>query len=313
MSYFTLLNGVKIPSIGFGTYRIPDGNSTFDSVSFALKNGYRLIDTAHAYGNERSVGRAVQNSGIERQKIFVTSKLPAEIKTYKGTLQSFNNTMKEIELDYIDLYLIHAPWPWLRMGSDYTKENISVWKAMEAIYKSGRCSAIGVSNFNIHDLTPILDNCKIQPMVNQIKCHIGYTQDEIVHFCSKSNIIVEGYSPLATGAILKNEGVAEIAAKYNKSVSQMCIRFLLQKGIIPLPKSIHNSYIIENSDVDFEISELDMVLLNSIKDQVGSANEKTIFSMLVNSIKSTVMNLLGTENYLELKKKIRAVKIPKMR
>lgn len=265
---FVLENGVKIPKIGLGTWQVPNGEITYNAVTFALKNGYRHIDTALGYGNEQSVGSAVRDSGIARDEIFITSKLPAEIKNYEEALKGFDKTMNNLGLDYIDLYLIHAPWPWNEIGADYTKENIEVWKAMEEIYESGRCRAIGVSNFNVSDLTAILENCKTNPFVNQIRFFIGNTQDEIVQFCQKNSILVEGYSPLATGAILKNETLAAIAQKYNTSLPQLCIRYVLQKGVLPLPKSTHPEYILKNADVAFEISEEDMKYLDSLKGTV---------------------------------------------
>ncbi len=266
--YFTLNNGVEIPTIGFGTWQIPNGATTYDAVSFALKNGYRHIDTAYAYGNEESVGKAVRDSGIERSKIFVTSKIPGEIKTYEGTLKCFDETMNNLGLDYLDLYLIHAPWPWEQMGEDFSKENIEVWKAMEEIYKSGRCRAIGVSNFEIVDLNVILDNCTVAPMANQIKFFIGNTQEELTLFCQQHNILVEGFSPLATGEIFKNETVAALAKKYNRTVAQLSIRYVMQCGVLPLPKSTTPERILQNSEVDFEISAEDMTYLNSLTNTV---------------------------------------------
>ncbi|WP_163192214.1 aldo/keto reductase [Clostridium thermarum] len=265
---FVLENGVKIPKIGFGTWQIPNGEIAYNSVAFALKNGYRHIDTARGYGNEESVGKAVRDSGIDRSEIFITSKLPAEIKNYEAALKSFDETMENLGLDYIDLYLIHAPWPWHEIGADYTKENIEVWKAMEKIYESGRCRAIGVSNFNVEDLTAILETCKVKPLVNQIRYFIGYTQEEVTKFCQKNNILVEGYSPLATGAILKNETLAALAEKYNVSLPQLCIRYVLQKDVLPLPKSTHPEYIAKNAEVDFVISEEDMRYLDGLRDTV---------------------------------------------
>jgi diketogulonate reductase-like aldo/keto reductase len=267
-SYFTLYNGIKIPVIGFGTWQIPNGKSCYESVSVALKSGYKHIDTALAYRNEPSVGRAFRDSGIERSEIFITSKLPAEIKNYDEALKNFESTMENIGLDYIDLYLIHAPWPWNRMGADFTKENIKVWKAMEEINKGGRCRAIGISNFNVKDVTAILDNCSIKPMVNQIKYYIGHTQEEVTEFCKKNDILLEGYSPLATGKILENEKLTAIAQKYNSTVPQICIRYVLQREVLPLPKSTHPEYIRQNFDVDFEISAEDMELLSSLKNTV---------------------------------------------
>jgi diketogulonate reductase-like aldo/keto reductase len=265
---FVLENGIEIPKIGFGTWQIPIGDIAFNSVSFALKNGYRHIDTALAYDNEESVGGAVRTSGIERSDIFVTSKLPAEIKNYKKALECIDKTMKNLGLEYIDMYLIHAPWPWDKKGQDFTKGNIEVWKAIEEFYESGRCRAVGVSNFNVHDITAIMENGTIKPMANQIKIHIGYTQEEITQFCKENNILVEGYSPLATGKILENEIIKSLAGKYDKSLARVCIRYVLQKGFLPLPKSITPERILENSDVDFEISKEDMDYLDGLKNTV---------------------------------------------
>lgn len=264
-SNFTMNNGIKIPAIGFGTWQIPNGKICYDSVAFALKNGYRHIDTALAYGNEESVGKAVRDSGIKRNEVFVTSKLPAEIKSYDEALKAFDKTMKNIGLEYIDLYLIHAPWPWSRMGANYTKENILVWKAMEEIYKGGRCRSIGISNFNVKDVTAILDNSNVKPMANQIKYYIGNTQENVTEFCKKNEILVEGYSPLATGAILDNKYVKDIAKKYNTTLPKICIRYVLQREVLPLPKSTHPEFIKDNIDVDFEISEEDMNYLNNLR------------------------------------------------
>jgi len=268
--YYTLYNGMEIPEIGFGTWQIPNGEIAYNSVSFALKNGYSHIDTARAYGNEESFGKAIRDSGISRDKIFVTSKLPAEIKTYEGAHASYNITMETIGLEYIDLYLIHAPWPWDRIGANYTKQNIEVWKAMEEIYKGGRCRAIGVSNFNVADLTAIMDNGTIKPMANQIKFFIGNTQEEVTQFCQKNDILVEGYSPLATGAILNNETIAAMAEKYKTTLPKICIRYVIQRGVLPLPKSTHREYISQNADVNFTISDDDMSYLNRLTNTVKS-------------------------------------------
>ncbi len=263
--FFTLANGVKIPVIGFGTWQIPSGDIAYNSVSVALKAGYRHIDTAQAYGNEASVGQAILDSGIPRSEIFVTSKLPAEIKSYDKAVRRAQFTMKQIGLDYIDLYLIHAPWPWTEIGADYTKENIAVWKAMEEFYQSGKTRSIGISNFNVRDIDAILENSRIRPMVNQIKLHISHPQEEIVSHCVKNDILVEGYSPLATGRLLNNKEIGRIAEKYGKSVAQLSIRYVLQKGALPLPKSTHPEYIRHNLDVDFEITAEDIKFLDGLK------------------------------------------------
>ena len=263
--YYILKNGVKVPKIGLGTYQMPNGKIAYNAILFALRNGYRHIDTARGYGNEPSVGNAVRDCEIKRKEIFVTSKLPPEIKTYEGALVSFDKTMEELGLDYLDLYLIHAPWPWDKIGEDFRLENSNVWKAMEEIYKSGRCRAIGVSNFEVSDLTALMESCKIKPMTNQIKFYIGHTQEKITNFCQQKNILVEGFSPLATGAILGNKTIAAMAMKYNSTVPKICLRYVLQREVLPLPKSTHPEYILQNADVDFEIETDDMKYLDSLK------------------------------------------------
>jgi diketogulonate reductase-like aldo/keto reductase len=265
-STYTLNNGVKIPKIAFGTWQMPNDAVGYDSVAFALKTGYIHIDTARVYGNEEVVGKAIKDSGIDRRSIFVTTKLPAELKTYDEAMTTFERSLEELGLDYVDLYLIHAPWPWSDRGSDHMDGNIEVWKAFEEIYKSGRAKSIGVSNFNIFELQKLMDNTDIVPAVNQIKFHIGDTKEELTKFCEDKGIIVEAYSPLATGRILDNEQIKQMADHYNKTVAQICIRYTLQRGTITLPKSVHQAYIRENADVDFEISEEDMTFLTSLKD-----------------------------------------------
>ncbi len=261
---YILNTGAKIPKIGFGTWQIPDGDVAYDSTLFALNNGYRHIDTARAYGNEASVGRAIRDCGLAREEIFLTTKLPAEIKNAVDVLPTFEKTMSALSLDYVDLYLIHAPWPWGERGADYTQQNIEVWAEMEKIYQSGRAKAIGVSNFNVHDLQAILDNGSVVPAANQIRFFIGFTEEDVTKFCQEKNILVEAYSPLATGRILENEAIKKMADKYDKTVAQIAIRYTLQRETLPLPKSTHEQFILENADVDFEISTEDMAYLDSL-------------------------------------------------
>ncbi len=265
---YELNTGAKIPKIGFGTWQIPDGDTAYNATAFALKNGYRHIDTARAYGNEASVGRAIRDSGIVREDIFLTTKLPAEIKNAADVLPTFEKSMSDLGLDYVDLYLIHAPWPWGQRGADYTAQNVEVWAEMVKIYQSGRAKAIGVSNFNVHDLQAILDSSEIVPAANQIRFFIGFTEDDITKFCQEKNILVEAYSPLATGRIIENEKIRQLADKYGKSVAQISIRYTLQRGTLPLPKSTHEQFILENADVDFEIGAEDMTYLDGLKDIV---------------------------------------------
>lgn len=264
--HFTLANDVEIPKIGFGTWQIPEGAPAFDSVTAALRAGYRHIDTARAYGNEASVGRAIRESGVPRDQIFVTTKLPAEIKDYDRAKASFEETMSALDIDFVDLYLIHAPWPWSEMGTDYRDGNVAVWRAMEEIHEAGRARSIGVSNFNVKDLESLASASKITPQVNQIRYFIGYTQNETIQYCAAQNILVEGYSPLATGRILDNPDVRGIAEKYGRSVAQLCIRYLLENDVLPLPKSTTPSRIVENADVDFTIAGDDMAFLDRLVD-----------------------------------------------
>ncbi len=264
--HFALANGVHVPRLGFGTWQIPDGKPAYDAVSAALATGYRHIDTARAYGNEASVARAIADSGIDRSGVFITTKVPAEIKTYAGALASFEETMAALATDYVDLYLIHAPWPWSEIGADYSKGNAEVWRALEEILTSGRARSIGVSNFDVDDLTTLLTTAEVTPQVNQIRYFVGHTQAEVTKYCQDNNILVEGYSPLATGAILDNDEVGAIAAKYSRSVAQLCIRYLLEKDVLPLPKTTSPARMKENADVDFAIDADDLAYLDGLVD-----------------------------------------------
>lgn len=263
---YSLYQGVQIPKLGFGTWQMENTEGTYRAVSFALKNGYRHVDSARAYGNEEMVGKAVRECGLAREEVFVTTKLPAEIKTHEGALKSFEESMEALNLSYIDLYLIHAPWPWEEMGKDCTPGNREVWKAFEEIYAGGRCRAIGVSNFSVADLKALSETCTVKPMVNQIRYFIGNTQSDVTAFCQKENILVEAYSPLATGRILNNREVGDLAQKYGVSLPQLCIRYALEKGTLPLPKSTHEAYILENAQVDFTISSEDIAYLDGLRD-----------------------------------------------
>jgi diketogulonate reductase-like aldo/keto reductase len=261
---FTMADGVRIPKIGFGTWQIPDGSPAYDSVRTALDAGYRHIDTARAYGNEASVGRAVRDSGVPRDEIFITTKCPAEIKTAAGARDAFEHSVADLDLGPVDLYLIHAPWPWTDMGSDHREGNIEVWKVFEELYADGRTRTIGVSNFSVDDLESLMGATEVVPHANQIRWFIGNTQPETTAFCTEHGILVEGYSPLATGDLLGNRDIARVAERYGKSVAQVSIRYLLQRDVLPLPKSTTPSRIVENADVDFEISPEDMQVLGRI-------------------------------------------------
>lgn len=262
---FVLKNGVKLPKIGLGTWQVKDGDEAYLSVLAALKNGYRHIDTAEGYRNEESVGRAVRDSGLKREAVFVTSKLESHIKTYQGALDAFEATLKALQFEYLDLFLIHAPWPWSEIGKECNAGNVEAWKAMETLYKAGKIRAIGVSNFDPDHIENILKHCEIIPHVNQIGYFIGLDQQKTLDYCASKGIVVEAYSPLGIGYLLGNPIIGEVAKKYEVSPAQICIRYCIQKNTAPLPKSTHEARIIQNTQVDFEIAPADMKVLEAIK------------------------------------------------
>lgn len=267
--FFVLGNGVRIPKIGFGTWQIKNGEDAYIATLNALKIGYRHIDTAYAYGNEESIARAIKDSKIKREELFITTKLPANIKNYEETLEYFNRSIKALGLDYIDLYLIHAPWPWTDVGNDYSAGNVAAWKAMIKLYEEKKIRAIGVSNFNEREIVNLIENTSFKPLVNQIRFFIGNTQEEITSYCQRNNILVEAYSPLATGEIVENENLKSFAQKYGVTIPQICIRYCLQKQTLPLPKASSFGHIKENFDLDFIIEKNDMDYLDSLS-HIGS-------------------------------------------
>lgn len=260
---YMLYNGVKLPALGSGTWQIPN-DAVFAPVEAALKLGYRHIDTAAGYGNEEGVGKAVRASGLPREEVFVTTKLPAEIKGYRETLDSFEGSLKALGLPYVDLYLIHAPWPWEDMGGDYTQGNLDSWRAMEELYEAGKVRAIGVSNFAPANLEPLLAQCRVRPMVNQISFYPGHIQRAYTDYCREHGIFVEAYAPLATGAALSVETVRELAAAYGVSPAQLCIRYCLQKGTAAIPKSTHPERLRENGELNFTIRLEDMARIDAL-------------------------------------------------
>lgn len=261
---FKLSNGVEIPCLGYGTYLTPDGEVAKKSVLEALKVGYRHIDTAFAYGNETSVGEAIKESGVAREDIFVTTKHWVTMRGYEETKKAIDTSLSNLGLDYIDLYLIH--WPCVeKVTSDWAEVNASTWKAFEEAYKCGKLRAIGVSNFQKKHIDALLERCEIAPMVNQIEFHPGYLQTETVEYSKEKGMLVQAFSPLGCGAVLEDETLKRIAAKYNKSVAQIALRFVLQSGLNPLSKSVTPSRIVENSQIfDFELSAEDMDLITAM-------------------------------------------------
>lgn len=262
---FILSNGVKIPKIAFGTWQIPDGDVAYNSTLAAIKMGYRHIDTARAYENEKSIGRAIKDSKVKREDLFITTKLPADSKGYDITIQKFNESLANLGLDYIDLYLIHAPWPWSNVGADCRRENIECWKAMIDLYNKGLIRAIGVSNFRVDDLENLIRATNFKPHANQIRFFVGNTQNEIYNYCQKNNILIMAYSPLATGNLLSDKTVNDIAKKYNTTPAKILLRYCVEKNTLPLPKSTHEERIKSNLEVDFTLKEEDIKLLDQVR------------------------------------------------
>ena len=263
----TLSNGVKIPQLGLGTWFIDD-DEVADAVKAAVKLGYRHIDTAQAYGNERGVGEGVRTCGIPREELFVVSKVAAEHKTYEEAAAGIDATLEKMGLDYLDMMIIHSPQPWVKVNQcedRYVEGNRAAWKALEDAYKAGKLKAIGISNFQIGDIESLLEVCEIKPMVNQILLHISNTPLELVEYCQKNGIAVEAYSPIAHGEILNQPEIAAMAEKYGVSVPQLCIRYTLQLGAISLPKTENPEHMKTNAEVDFEISAEDMETLKHFK------------------------------------------------
>lgn len=274
---FTLSNGVEIPKLGLGTWFISD-TDVVEAVKEAVKIGYRHIDTAQAYQNERGVGEGIRACGVKREEIFVTTKLAAEVKSYQEVVASIDQSLKTMGLDYIDLMIIHSPKPWLEFHKDdpYFAGNREAWRALEEAYKAGKLRAIGVSNFEKEDLHNILESCTVKPMVNQILAHISNTPKGLIQYSQDNGILVEAYSPIAHGELMKNEKVIAMAEKYNVSVPQLGIRYVLQLGLLPLPKTANPAHMKSNAAVDFVISDEDMAFLKNME-QIEDYGEASMF------------------------------------
>jgi len=268
---YKLSNGVEIPCIGFGTWQTPNGDVAVSSVFGALEAGYRHIDTAQMYGNEESVGIAVKKSGIDRSEIFITTKLSNSVRGYRQTLDAVEQSLKKLDTAYIDLFLIHWPNP-VKFRDRWQEANAETWRALEELYDAGRIRSIGISNFRPHHIEELMKTAKIAPMVNQIRLCPGDTQDEVVDYCRARGMLLEAYSPLGVGKIFEVPEMRKLAEKYGKSVAQICIRWSLQRGYLPLPKSVTPSRIRENTEVfDFELSPEDVRLIADMKGVVGYA------------------------------------------
>jgi len=263
---FRLPNGIAIPKLGLGTWFIGDENAG-QAVKDAVKIGYRHIDTAQAYGNEKGVGEGVRACGVGREEIFVTTKLAAEIKSYESAVASIDGSLQKLGLDYADLMIIHSPQPWAKFGGGerFFEGNREAWRALEDAYKAGKLRAIGVSNFQKTDIDNILASCTVAPMVNQILAHVSNTPQELIQYCQDKGLLVEAYSPIGHGALLKNEALAQMAKKYGVSLPRLCIRYTLQLDLLPLPKTANPDHMKDNAEVDFVIAEEDMERLKSME------------------------------------------------
>ena len=277
MKEIILSNGVKIPQIGLGTWFIDD-DKVANAIIEAVKLGYRHVDTAQAYGNERGVGEGIRKCGVDRKELFITTKIEAELKDYKSAYDSVIKSSEVMGLDYLDLVIIHAPQPWMefRGKNRFFKENIEVWKALEDLYDKGLVRAIGLSNFLIDDMENILTHCRVKPMVNQFLVHIRNTPFEVIDFCQKNEIAVEAYSPIGHGEILKDTEIKKIADKYGVSVSALCIKYCLELGTIALPKTASPAHMRDNVNVDFVLSKEDLDTLKSL-DRIKDYGKSEMF------------------------------------
>lgn len=263
MKTFKLHNNIQIPAVGFGTYKIQEGQECIDAVKYALQHNYRHIDTAAVYENEKSVGIALRESKIPREELFITTKVWNTERGYEKTLKAFDASMERLGLEYLDLYLIH--WPANeKQFSNAAELNAETWRALETLYLNGKIRAIGVSNFLVHHLEELFKTVTIKPMVNQIEYHPGYTQADTVGFCKQHNILVEAWSPLGRGRVLENPILVELAEKYNVSTGAICLQFALQQNIIVLPKSTNEERIIANNSIDFTLNNEDIQKISNM-------------------------------------------------
>ncbi|MGE7904343.1 aldo/keto reductase [Peribacillus sp. NPDC094092] len=267
----TLHNGVKMPQLGFGVFKVKSGNETVESVKKAIEVGYRAIDTAAIYENEEGVGQAIRECGVPREELFITSKVWNTEQGYETTLQAFDDSINRLGLEYLDLYLIH--WP----GKD---KYLETWRALEKLYKDGKVKSIGVSNFHVHHLENLLANSEVKPVVNQIELHPLLTQVEIRDYCAKHEIKVESWSPLGRGNLLEEPTINHIAKKHGKSSAQVLIRWHLQHDLVVIPKSITPSRIEENAEVfDFSLSLNEMNQIDALNknERFGSNPDELLF------------------------------------
>ena len=278
---YELTNGVHIPKLGLGTWMIPD-DAAAQAVREAVDIGYRHIDTAQAYGNEAGVGEGVRTAGVPRDELFVTTKLAAETKDHDQAAAAIDGSLEALGLDHIDLMIIHSPQPWQHFGSDerFFEGNREAWRALEEAQQAGKLRAIGLSNFQAADIDNIVGAATVAPTVNQILAHISNTPFELIDHSQANGLLVEAYSPIGHGELLKNQEVAAMAERYGVSVPQLAIRYTLQLGLVSLPKTANPDHLRSNAAVDFEISADDMEALRTIDDitDYGEASVMPVFA-----------------------------------
>lgn len=274
-SHFALSNGVKIPCIGFGTYAVADADNC-DVISKAISSGYRYFDTASFYQTEEYLAQAIDKSGLPRNDFFIASKAWKSEMGYKQVIDAFKRSLENLKTDYLDLYLIHWPLPTYDC-SDWKQVDNDTWKAMEELYSLGKVRAIGLSNFLPHHIDNILEHCEVKPMVDQLEIHPGYSQEAAVNYCKEHDILVQAWSPIGRGRVLGNELIKNIARKHSVSEAQICLRYVLQKEIIPLPKASSVQRMIENQNIfTFELDREDMFMLDTMP-QTGWSGEHPDF------------------------------------
>ena len=262
--YSVLSNNTYMPCVGYGTWQLSE-QEAYDCVLKAIEVGYRHIDTAFAYDNEVGVGKAIKDCGLDRNKLFITSKLPSHIKTYNEAIEYFYKSLDNLKLDYLDLYLIHAPWPWSDVGSDHTLGNIEVWKAFIDLYNKGLIKAIGVSNFHVKDIKAIIKATNFVPHVNQIRYFVGNKQDDIYNYCIENNIAVQAYSPLATGELVNHPLLVQLSKKYGVSIPQICLKYCLETSTTPITRSRNEERMKSNLDLNFFLDDEDLEYLDNLK------------------------------------------------
>lgn len=275
MKTYTMNNGLSIPAVGFGTFD-SDGDELYQAVLAALRAGYRHIDTATYYGNEESIGRALKDSGIPRDELFITTKLWNDSHGYEEAKIALKASLKRLQLDYLDLYLIHWPNP-VNLRDRWQAANADTWRAMEEMVDEGLIRTIGISNFLVHHMEALLETARIIPAVNQIRLAPGVYQEEIVAYCKEKGILLEAWSPLGRGEVFSHPVMLQLAEKYGKTVAQVALAWSWAQGFLPLPKSVTQSRIIENLDFqDIKLTDEDIASITAIKGLTGAYNPDTV-------------------------------------